>query len=289
VYVSIPDEFISALQRDTPHEKDVTELQSEFPEVITALEQAINELTKEDTHTEGFCPKLNGVLPRDASWVLGESVPCCHSSADVLLLLRMSARIGSIKPTWRRLASVLALQRWERIHTAYEFRSFVSNGRVIAVCQRHPDTAYSFLAAERDQIVTALARFYEQRVRPLHPQLAECIVDGYLDEHNQVHVLSIDPWSDEALLLFETAEMALLREQVATALQSGAGSPTDERIRCSKGNDWMERICFRSVGEGFAPMSSLWREMLPLELRDEYLRHTRDPGMFTNEATTTNR
>lgn len=273
VYVPVSDAFISALQRDAPNEADSTQLRQQFPETVAALEQAAQTLLETGDGADGFCPKLNGVMPSDAGWILAENRACCRSWAEAVLLLRASVRVGEAARPLSSQPPVLALQRWERIHPAYEFRSFISSGRVIAVCQRHPHTAYPFLTQERDQIVGAIAHFYLEAVQPLHPSLAECIMDCYLDEEKDVHLLDLEAWSDDALLLFRPDEMAELRDQVRIAVGSVWHQPDDDddSVRSLR-DDPMGTIWFRSVDEGFDPVPPLWLEALPLELQDEHLR-----------------
>jgi hypothetical protein len=272
-YLPVSESFISALQRDSLNVADAERLQSDFSELIQGLSHAMDYLRTDHSTSEGFCPKLNGKLPYDAAWILGRHAPCCYTWNEAMMVLRASSRIHEPTRTSWQGSFCLVVQRWEQIHPANEFRCFISSCRVIAICQRHPDTPYPFLARERDRLVNAMVSFYETHVRPLHPAYAECILDCYLDDSQSVRTLGIDAWSDDALLLFEVSEMEALRAQAAAAFPGQHSDPDGHRQSEAPGEDATgATVSFRSVAQGFAAVPWGWSEKLPLELGDDFLR-----------------
>lgn len=98
----------------------------------------------------------------------------------MLLLLKSSDRVAA--ETHKRLTTevpfTLALNRWANLYPSMEFRAFVRENQVVAICQRDTKSKFEHLNYEREQILDDVVGFFDRHVagRPLAPGLkARCV------------------------------------------------------------------------------------------------------------------
>jgi hypothetical protein len=110
---------------------------------------------------------------QDAGWMtLDGSLRCCNLE-QILLLIKSSdacmdalnqlvnfASDGSILP----FAPTLALRQWTNIEQSMEFRCFIKNRSVIAICQRDR-TFYRFLLEMRRRIRDRIVTFFQEKIK----------------------------------------------------------------------------------------------------------------------------
>ncbi len=156
------------------NEEEEEEESPTFPEFTAKLKEAFKELGG-----QVFC-KLNWSSPRDATWVsFGNSLKCSDLS-QLFLLLKSSDFIRhdlvmpfqdceDSKDAPEDFKHVLVLRQWNEINPSHEFRCFVSQNQLVAVCQRDATAFYSHIGSEKQNILTDIRSFYEEQIRSKFP------------------------------------------------------------------------------------------------------------------------
>lgn len=124
--------------------------------------------------------KFNGKAPSDAAWASDSGLRVTNTSQLFTLLkasdlarearLRMDTALISEIKTSDVIAPVchhLSLQRCRVVHRSQEFRTWVRDGRVAGICQRHPSETFADLDDFNKQahISAAIQRFYNESLR----------------------------------------------------------------------------------------------------------------------------
>ena len=203
-----------------------------FPAFSVAVRAAIADLGG------AVLPKLNWSAPRDASWMgLANSLRCTTLS-EIILLLKSSEFVmhdltqpykdcddndNSIKD---ETSYILVLRRWSTdLNPGSEYRCFVKNRRLFAVCQRDTTQHYKHIKDEKDSIKRDIQTFYdeyiesklgysstENKVFTLHSH-TNFVFDVIRKRKDVVRLLDFNPFGPTTdSLLFEWEE--LISDQV---------------------------------------------------------------------------
>jgi D123 len=109
-------------------------------------------------------PKLNFSAPRDSAWLGLNHSLSCSTSEEVIMLLKASdllAAFDLVVPVSQR---VLVLRKWTDIDLCYEFRCWVSENRLIAMCQRNADRFFPFLHHQKSNVFQITNDFLQKNV-----------------------------------------------------------------------------------------------------------------------------
>lgn len=135
----------------------------------------------------GIFPRLNWSSPIDAHWMgIGGSLRCT-TVGEVIRFLEASDQIRGDLELLQKLANnqdpdvaqpktwkaTLALRRWHDFHTPNEFRCFVRENQLIAVCQKDVTNFWPFLVEARQENTMKLSAFFDQKIKGSLP-IASC-------------------------------------------------------------------------------------------------------------------
>ncbi|TRY82961.1 hypothetical protein DNTS_009628 [Danionella cerebrum] len=173
----------------------------EFPEFNIKVQEAINCL--------GGCvfPKLNWSAPRDANWIALNSSLQCQSLSDIFLLFKSSDFIthdltqpflhcsdDSPDPS---LNYELVLRKWSELIPGGEFRCFVKENKLIAICQRDYTQHYQHISKQET-----------------------IVLDVYRDSSGRVWLIDFNPFGEVTdSLLFTWEELKSGRNLTTNQMQ----------------------------------------------------------------------
>ncbi|KAF3201843.1 hypothetical protein TWF106_002688 [Orbilia oligospora] len=178
-----------------------------FPEVHAAIIAAIAELGG------AVYPKLNWSAPKDAAFMLGNTLKC-SSPSDVYLLLKSSnfithdlehvfdETVDTPDETGKllQLSDVeyaLVLRKWVDVITSVEFRCFVKQRKIVAITQRDLNH-YDFLENGKEEFLALIQEFFARHLEKTFPE-ADFIFDVYIPKtlltESRVWLVDINPYS----------------------------------------------------------------------------------------------
>eukprot|EP00913_Durusdinium_trenchii_P012876 g12091.t1 len=154
----------------------------DFPALEEQVRSAIQRLNGQ------VLPKLNWSAPKDARWIHG-TLKCCNPS-EVFTVLKA---------------------RWHSLYESSEFRTFIRDGRLMAISQRQTSGFFEHLLKEDEveEIKTAIRNFFEEKVRGRFP-LRRYVMDLYVDipPRRKVWLVDFSPWGPTTEpLLFDWSEL----------------------------------------------------------------------------------
>ncbi|TQS37684.1 hypothetical protein Golomagni_01831 [Golovinomyces magnicellulatus] len=208
------DTFVSS-ENDSGSESEDSPLVL-FPELHKKINQTIAELG-------GLvAPKLNWSAPKDATWISIKNSMECATPDDIYLLLKSSdfitfdlehpfdETVEEERITNKDIEYVLVLRKWFQINPSSEFRCFVRNRNVIAMCQRDLNY-YDFLFKIKDKVRNAIINFFNETLRRTFPE-PDFVFDIYLPEpFDRVRLIDINAWAPRTdSLLFSWQELLSL-------------------------------------------------------------------------------
>jgi hypothetical protein len=173
-------------------------------------------------------PKLNWSSPKDATWIAATNSMECRTPNDIYLLLKSSDFVthdlqhafddtadADADDATTAAASIpyhLVLRKWITLNPSVEFRCFVRNRRLIAICQRDLNH-FEFLATMEDKLRDRIQEFFDIRLRDTFPD-ANFTFDVYIPPpHDRVWVVDFNPWAQRTdPLLFSWLELLTLPE-----------------------------------------------------------------------------
>ncbi|EWC45080.1 hypothetical protein DRE_06219 [Drechslerella stenobrocha 248] len=145
-----------------------------FSDVHEAVRAAITELGG------GVYPKLNWSAPKDASFILGNTLRCSCAS-DVYLLLKSSSFVTHdlehafddtldtpdekgevLQPA--DIEYSLVLRKWVEVIPSVEFRCFVKDRKIVCITQRDMNY-YPFLTEGKDEFMALIREFFERHLK----------------------------------------------------------------------------------------------------------------------------
>lgn len=77
----------------------------------------------------------------------------------------------------------LILRKWINMNPSMEFRCFIGNQTLLAICQRDVRTFYEYIGCEKSQIIQDIQDFFDENIRGKFP----------LDNCNVLCSFSISP------------------------------------------------------------------------------------------------
>ncbi|KAK6349688.1 hypothetical protein TWF696_005967 [Orbilia brochopaga] len=178
-----------------------------FADIHEAVKAAIAELGG------AVYPKLNWSAPKDASFILGNTLKCATAS-DVYLLLKSSnfvthdlehafddtvdtpdedGRVLQVSD----IAYALVLRKWVEVIPSVEFRCFVKDRKLVGVTQRDMNH-YKFLEDGRDEFLRLIKEFFEKHLEKTFPD-PNFVFDVYIPKtlvtDSRVWLMDINPYA----------------------------------------------------------------------------------------------
>jgi D123 len=199
----------------------------------------------------GAClPKFNWSAPRDAVWV-NQGTLECRTAGDVYLLCKASDFITydmhhalldvadreNETTCHNSLAFVqLVLRKWfPNWYPNQEFRCFVRQGHLVALCPRHFETATceaSWDGTYRTMIRDALLDFFDSVMQVVWetsagsslPMLSNYVYDVYVDRKQRVWLVDLNVWASRTdPVVFEWTELMTLPLDDVPLFRVGGG------------------------------------------------------------------
>ncbi|EAT91223.2 hypothetical protein SNOG_01574 [Parastagonospora nodorum SN15] len=165
-----------------------------------AIERTIEELGGK------VAPKLNWSAPKDATWMNATNSMECRTPNDIYLLLKSSDFVthdlahafddtaDQSSEDDQEIPYHLVLRKWITLNPSVEFRCFVRDRRLIALCQRDLNH-FDFLFNMQDKLRNAVQDFFELRLRNTFPD-PNFTFDVYVPPpHDKVWLVDVNPWA----------------------------------------------------------------------------------------------
>ncbi|KAF2855324.1 cell division cycle protein-like protein [Plenodomus tracheiphilus IPT5] len=191
-------------------------------------------------------PKLNWSAPKDATWIAATNNMECRTPNDIYLLLKSSDFVthdlahafddtaDQTTTADPEIAYHLVLRKWITLNPSVEFRCFVRNRRLIALCQRDLNH-FDFLFKMEDKLRDKIQDFFDSKLRDTFPD-PNFTFDVYIPPpHEKVWVVDFNPWAVRTdpllfswmeLLTMEVpdppAEETVMRFKIAEPGEAGA-------------------------------------------------------------------
>ena len=186
-------------------------------------------------------PKLNWSAPKDATWINATNSMQCTSPNDIYLLLKSSDFIthdlqhafddtdegdaqkseeGSSVTNNPSIDYHLVLRKWILLNPAVEFRVFVRNKKILAVCQRDLNH-FDFLFQMREKLLHLILDFFDDKIRDGFPD-PNFTFDVYIPPpHDRVWLIDFNPWAQRTdPLLYSWLELLSMQEPEACFARS---------------------------------------------------------------------
>ncbi|GAB7354778.1 hypothetical protein MBLNU459_g5176t1 [Dothideomycetes sp. NU459] len=226
---------------ENPEESDAEEdvdIAAQWRDVHDSIRSTISELGGK------VVPKLNWSAPKDATWISANSMEC-RSPNDVYLLLKSSdfvthdldhayddcaeddvdAPSEGIAATVADIPYHLVLRKYVLLNPSVEFRCFVRNRKLIALCQRDLNH-FDFLFNMQDRLRDLIQDFFHDKLKSTFPD-PDFVFDVYVPPpHNKVWLIDVNPWAIRTdPLLFSWLELLTLPEPPDTPLEETVSLP----------------------------------------------------------------
>jgi len=210
---------------------------TDWRETHEAIENTIEELGGT------VAPKLNWSAPKDATWIAATNSMECRTPNDIYLLLKSSDFVThdlahafddtadkDIAPD-PEIPYHLVLRKWITLNPSVEFRCFVRDRRLIALCQRDLNH-FEFLFKMEDELRNKILEFFDSKLRDTFPD-SNFTFDVYIPPpHEKVWVVDFNPWAVRTdPLLFSWMELLTMEVPDATAEE------TPVRLRIAREED----------------------------------------------------
>lgn len=197
---------------ETVQEADPTSL---FPEFHAMVTNSISQLGGK------VSVKLDWSAPQDSTFILPNNSGECRTAGDIYLLLKSSGLVsfdlsdpykdctkekGTISDEARALRH-LVLREWKEITPALEFRAYVKEGKVTAICQRD-ENYYDYVHKMEEEIKDKILDLYDDHLSKSFPD-STFTFDVYIDTLSKktylIDVNAFAPFTDP--LLFSWHEL----------------------------------------------------------------------------------
>jgi hypothetical protein len=206
------------------------------------IEQVIDELGGK------VAPKLNWSAPKDATWMSATNTMECSTPNEIYLLLKSSDFVThdlehalddteeergdgeATSPVAPNIPYYLILRKWITLNPSVEFRCFVRNRKLIALCQRDLNR-FEFLFNLKDKLLKVIQDFFDMKLKHTFPD-SSFTFDVYVPPmHDRVWLMDINPWAPRTdPLLFSWMELLTLPEPAEPVAYSTDESEEDEVI-----------------------------------------------------------
>lgn len=151
-------------------------------------------------------PKLNWSAPKDATWINATNSMECKTPNDIYLLLKSSDfvthdlahafddTVDGGSGADQDIPYHLVLRKWITLNPSVEFRCFVRDRRLIALCQRDLNH-FDFLFNMQDKLRDTIQDFFDIRLRDTFPD-PNFTFDVYVPPpHDKVWLVDVNPWA----------------------------------------------------------------------------------------------
>lgn len=151
-------------------------------------------------------PKLNWSAPKDATWINATNSMECRTPNDIYLLLKSSDfvthdiahafddTVDESSQAEQDIPYHLVLRKWITLNPSVEFRCFVRERRLVALCQRDLNH-FDFLFSLQDKLRDAIQEFFDIRLRDTFPD-SNFTFDVYVPPpHDKVWLMDVNPWA----------------------------------------------------------------------------------------------
>jgi D123 len=214
--------FSSNDNADDASEVDEPDVSANWRDIHESIRSTINELGGK------AIPKLNWSAPKDATWISATNSLECRSPNDIYLLLKSSdfvthdlehpfddcvdedgapMSMEARKAAVQELSYYLVLRKYFLWNSSIEFRCFVRNRQLIAICQRDLNH-FEFLFKMRDELGRKVQEFFDEKLKGTFPD--PCFVfDVYIPPpHERIWLIDINPWAQRTdPLIFSWLEL----------------------------------------------------------------------------------
>jgi hypothetical protein len=184
-------------------------------------------------------PKLNWSAPKDATWINATNAMECTSANDVYLLLKSSDFVthdlehafddceDGTKAAPGEVPYVLVLRKYFQLNPSLEFRCFVRNKKLIAICQRDMNH-FDFLFNLQNDFKAKIQDFFATKLRDTYPD-ENYAFDVYIPPpHERVWLIDVNPWAMRTdPLLFSWLELLTMEEDVVSGINTEDDSGSD--------------------------------------------------------------
>ncbi|KAL6708340.1 hypothetical protein ACN47E_003264 [Coniothyrium glycines] len=206
-----------------------------------AIERTIEELGGK------VAPKLNWSAPKDATWMTSNSMEC-RVPNDIYLLLKSSDFVthdlehafddtadhaGTPVP---EIPYHLILRKWITLNPSVEFRCFVRNRRLIAICQRDLNH-FDFLFDMEDKLRGQIQNLFDTKIYDTFAD-PNFTFDVYIPPpHDKVWVIDFNPWAIRTdpllfswmeLLTMDVPDLPPPREEVIVRFKTANGDEAED-------------------------------------------------------------
>lgn len=167
------EEDTSDVDEDAADADDSSEVEEpiypEFPDLLPKIKTTIQALGG------SVFPKLNWSSPKDASWMALDGTLRCQTPHDILILLKSSDFIvhdlnqayeftSDSNTASDQSKFFLFLRKWYDLTPSMEFRCFVRDSSIVAICQRDTRNYYPFLASLESKATKMVQEFLNDKV-----------------------------------------------------------------------------------------------------------------------------
>ncbi|KAF0698366.1 Aste57867_11016 [Aphanomyces stellatus] len=208
-YENLRDESILSIAIPLPEEFIRTLLEDKIQVDEELYPDRFVDAVKESIKTLGgsVFVKLDWSSPRDAKWMLGNSLRC-RTFEDIVVLLKSSDFIshdltevyeGCVDKAdhvkSRPETFHLVLKKWCNFYDSMHFRCFVVDGSIVGISQRNCTEFYDFLQNESTQenLCNAIESFFKKNFKSDYEfSDPNFIFDVYIDKNNRVFLLDIN-------------------------------------------------------------------------------------------------
>ncbi|KAF1967403.1 D123-domain-containing protein [Bimuria novae-zelandiae CBS 107.79] len=175
-------------------------------------------------------PKMNWSAPKDATWIAATNSMECRTPNDIYLLLKSSDFVThDLQHAFDDTADGetnmseeistpyhLVLRKWIVLNPSVEFRCFVRDRKLIAICQRDLNH-FEFLFKMEDKLRQSIQEFFDGKLRDTFPD-PNFTFDVYIPPpHDRVWLVDFNPWALRTdPLLFSWMELLTLDTPVET-------------------------------------------------------------------------
>jgi len=166
--------------------------------------------------------KLNWSSPKDATWVSFNNSVKCTGLSQLYLLLKSSDFIAhdltmpfhhceDTQDTTLDFTYSLVLRKWFEVNPGTEFRCWISDGKVIAICQRDVSNFYPHIFKEEINIKQDLTSFFQEQIHSRF-KLNQYVIDLIRPKKDKVLLVDFNPWGETTdSILFSYEELDSLR------------------------------------------------------------------------------
>lgn len=192
--------FSGADNNDDNEDEDSPDPSANWRDTHEAIERTIEELGGK------VAPKLNWSAPKDATWIAATNSMECRTPNDIYLLLKSSDFVthdlshafddtaDETTTPHPEIAYHLVLRKWITLNPSVEFRCFVRDRRLIAMCQRDLNH-FDFLFNMQDKFRDTIQDFFDAKLRDTFPD-PNFTFDVYVPPpHDKVWVVDFNPWA----------------------------------------------------------------------------------------------